>query len=289
MHYIVFDNPKVVFGWTRKCGCSHVKNICYFLKTNRVVEKLEWTDINETGLPKNIDEYKIFLIFRNPYKRCISGFIQRFHKLPDLERNKDYPWNSKLPLTFYNFIYAMINKTVIELNGTFNRHFELQSMGTAPLKNHKNTIVYDIEKIDYNYIGSIFNKNIPPAVIKYRGGHDDKNTLVVDKYVGNLLYSEYDTVKPLTRNFFCSKTKKIFDNYYKADFDFCRAQGFNYDLDLSENEVMPIGLCERAGCTYEIHSNPFNNNGKYCCFACMKGAGHGPMCEKIFAAANIIT
>jgi len=285
MHYIVFNNPNVVFGWTPKCGCSHVKYLCYFLKTNRIVEKLEWTDISATSLPKNIDEYKIFLILRNPYKRCISGFTERYNRLSDSEK---YSWNSKLPLTFYNFIHAMNHKTAIDFNEHFKFHFELQSRGAAPLKNHKNTIVYDIEHIDYEHIGRLFDKTIPPAVINYRGGHHDKNTLVVDKYVGNLLYSEYDTVKPLTRNFFCSKTKKIFDNYYKADFDFCRMHGFNYELDLSENEVMPVGLCGRAGCTYEIHSNPFNNNGKYCCFACMKGHGHGPACEQVQSRSLIL-
>jgi len=280
MHYIVFDNPKVIFGWTPKCGCSHIRNLCYFLKTNHIVEILESKAIRAMPLPKNLDTYKIFLIVRNPYKRCISGFTERYNRLPYSVRSERYSWNSKLPLTFYNFIHAMVHKTALNFNADFKFHFEPQSIKTAPLKNHKNTIVYDIERIDYDYIGSLFNKNIPPAVINYRGGHNDKNTRLVDKYVGNLLYSEYDTVKPLTRNFFCPKTKKIFDNYYKADFDFCREWGFNYELDLSQ-DVPATVVCERTGCTYEIHSDPFNNNGKYCCAACMKGSGHGPMCQQI--------
>jgi len=282
MHYIVFDNPKVIFGWTQKCGCSHIKNIAYFLKTDKILNEhriLHESFTVDAALPAHLDAYKIFLIIRNPYKRCVSGFIEKICARQYAEKDEIWPRNSKLPLTFYNFIYAMVNKTVINFNRFFTSHFNPQSKNTAVLENHKNTTVYDLEHIDYQHIGSFFNKNIPPAVINYRGGHEDKNTVVVDKYVGNLLYSEYATVKPLTRNFFCPKTKKLFDNYYKADFHFLRARGFNYELDLSDNVGVVAEMCARTGCTYAIHSNPLNNNGKYCCFACMSGKDHGPLCE----------
>ena len=39
-------------------------------------------------------------------------------------------------------------------------------------------------------------------------------------------------------------------------------------------------MCERKNCEFEIHSNPLNNNGKYCCNKCMKNKGHGKFCER---------
>jgi len=70
MHYIVFDNPKVIFGWTPKCGCSHLKNIAYFLISGIILNEDDPVHrvmlTYNKGLPKDLDTYKIILIIRNP-------------------------------------------------------------------------------------------------------------------------------------------------------------------------------------------------------------------------------
>jgi len=141
-------------------------------------------------------------------------------------------WNKNLPLTFYNFVYTLANTQLFNNNAWIIHHFQLQSNNLELIKDHKNTTVYEIEHIDYKYIGSLFNKIIPESAIAWHGGNEAKASTIVDKNVGDLLYSEYHTIKPLTRNFYCGKVKTLFDNYYKADFDFLRAKGFNYELDI---------------------------------------------------------
>ena len=43
--------------------------------------------------------------------------------------------------------------------------------------------------------------------------------------------------------------------------------------------------CHR-GCGFLKHSDPKNNGGTHCCFACKRQGEHGPMCQRIPAGAN---
>ena len=36
MFFLVDNNRKVIFGWSAKCGCSHVKIIYWFLQTGKI-------------------------------------------------------------------------------------------------------------------------------------------------------------------------------------------------------------------------------------------------------------
>jgi len=38
--------------------------------------------------------------------------------------------------------------------------------------------------------------------------------------------------------------------------------------------------CERSNCRFAIHPDPNNNNGRYCCKACMENNGHGQFCKR---------
>ena len=44
MHFFVNNDYKVIFGWSGKCGCSHLKKIYYFLR-NYIILKLFYLDI----------------------------------------------------------------------------------------------------------------------------------------------------------------------------------------------------------------------------------------------------
>jgi hypothetical protein len=66
-------NKKIIFGWNAKCGCSHIKTIFWFLKTDNL-ENLIHTTKEKNQIPNDIENYTTIIFIRNPYKRIIRIF-----------------------------------------------------------------------------------------------------------------------------------------------------------------------------------------------------------------------
>lgn len=79
MYFMVDINKKIIFGWSAKCGCSHIKSIFYFLQTDNVTNKIH-TAKDKNILPDDIENYTTIIFTRNPYKRIISGFLDKYPK-----------------------------------------------------------------------------------------------------------------------------------------------------------------------------------------------------------------
>ena len=76
--YFIRDEPKkVIFGWSAKCGCSHIKMIHKYLTLNIIdFDKRHIGTYNELGFID--DSYTIIIIIRNPFLRLISGFLEKY-------------------------------------------------------------------------------------------------------------------------------------------------------------------------------------------------------------------
>ena len=37
MFFLVDTNKKIIFGWSAKCGCSHIKTIFWFLQSDNFI------------------------------------------------------------------------------------------------------------------------------------------------------------------------------------------------------------------------------------------------------------
>ena len=218
---------KIVFGWSPKCGCSHIRSIVKFLEDGKSVKNA----IYDTALPDNIDEYVIILIVRNPYKRIVSGFLDKYADKNLL--TLAHLWNDKVPLTFTNFVNLLIAEDYDQID---HHHFDHQISKNYDYKrflNYKNLIVYDIENIDYKHIETLFNKKIPANLIRDRGpervvNHRAKEIITYPVY--DLLQRKYIAYKPTTSCFYNEDIKKKVSQHYKKDFDFLSKVGFNYDI-----------------------------------------------------------
>ena len=73
MYFIKNDNLKIIFAFTHKCGSTHVVNLFYYLIYGFLTYNLSTYDTQI--LPTDIQNYKIFVFIRNPYKRLVSGFL----------------------------------------------------------------------------------------------------------------------------------------------------------------------------------------------------------------------
>ena len=228
MHYLVNDKNKIIFGWSEKCGCSHVKNLFYFFQTNNIQN-----DIHKgkdcKSLPKNITDYNIILFIRNPYKRLVSGFLDKY-KEGGQYRNR---WNHST-ITFSKFVDELIgdNWKIVERSHFIQQtreRFNINLITTS-----KCFKIYDIENIDYTYIEELYGTKIPQEVLNFKGGHIRKNYALLeydkDQYVYDLdlkIYFNYNV--PLTK-FYNEEIKFKVYNFFKNDFIFFKQYGFDYDI-----------------------------------------------------------
>ena len=78
MYFIVDENKKIAYGWSAKSGCTHIKKLVHFLIYNDVNYPIHsGTDFKQ--LPYNeMENYTIIIFVRNPYKRLVSGFLNKY-------------------------------------------------------------------------------------------------------------------------------------------------------------------------------------------------------------------
>ena len=226
MHFFVNNEYKVIFGWSGKCGCSHVKKIYYFF-CNNIEKELHCDEEYEEELPENIEEYTSILFIRNPYKRVVSGFLDKY--------SKNGIYSDKF-LTKYDIIKFDIFVDEL-INGDWNiideHHFTPQTtekFNKSKIIKSKSLILYDIESINYEYLENLFNKKIPEQLLNFKGGHERKvyNKDFEDDSVYNLDINKYIKYNVPINNFYNKELKDKIYKFYSNDFLFFEAFGFYY-------------------------------------------------------------
>lgn len=225
MLFLVDNNTKIIFGWSAKCGCSHIKNIFWFLKTNNI-NNIIHTKKDFMNLPNDIENYTTIIIIRNPYKRIVSGFLDKYSESGEFRRH----W--RLPnLSFSEFVNELIKKNWGNID---EHHFTPQTSEKFDRKIllSKNIKFYDINNIDYGYIENLYNKKIPECVLNKKQGHERhyhiKEGKIWDKCVYDLNIDEYINYDVDIKHFYNEEIKNKVFNYYKNDFDFFKENGIDY-------------------------------------------------------------
>ena len=210
-------------GWSAKCGCSHTKAIFKFLNTGKFTKNAHTKD-TYNNLPNIIlSEYTCILVVRNPYKRLVSGFMDKYQ--PDGEFRARWPGK----LTFAVFAEALIKS---DWDRVDRHHFTPQTseaFDEKRLSSCKVRKVYDISDIDYKFLEKVFGKKIPDEVRSFRGSHIRKVKGVnFNGKVHNIPIGEYvdKDVKP--RQFYNEKISKQIAKFYKNDFAFFESHGIHY-------------------------------------------------------------
>lgn len=228
MHYLVDNKNKIIFGWSEKCGCSHVKNLFYFFQTNNIKNEIH-KGKDCQPLPKNIAEYAIILFIRNPYKRLVSGFLDKY-KEGGQYRNR---WRHHI-ITFSNFVDELIgdNWKMVEKS-----HFIQQTrerFDVNIITKAKSFKIYDIENIDYTYIEELYGTKIPQEVLNFKGDHIRKNFALLDYDKDQCVYDLdskiYFNYNVSLTKFYNQEIKSKVYNFFKNDFIFFKEYGFDYDI-----------------------------------------------------------
>ena len=225
MYFSVDTNKKIIFGWSTKCGCSHIKTIFWFLQTDNLVNPIH-TKKDKNKLPNDIENYITIIFIRNPYKRIISGFLDKYKK------NGQHRCLWKNPfLSFSQFVDKLINCDWKIIN---HNHFTSQT--TEPFDKKillsKSCKFYDIGKIDYEYIEQLYNKKIPKCIINKKFGHERLLNVNVESdyndYVYDLHIDDYIDYNINIKYFYNKDIKEKVFNFYINDFIFFKENGFDY-------------------------------------------------------------
>jgi len=225
MFFLVDTNNRVIFGWTAKCGCSHIKNIFWFLQTDNL-ENLIHTPRDCNRLPNDVENYTTIIFIRNPYKRIISGFLDKYRKGGEYR----FMWKNSF-LSFSQFVDKLINYDweTIDIH-----HFTPQTTEYFDEKILLSKIIkfYDIGKIDYEYIETLYNKKIPECIINKKLGHERIYQIKTDnyfnKYVYNLHIDNYVDYIIDTKYFYNEEIREKVFNFYINDFSFFKKNGIDY-------------------------------------------------------------
>lgn len=257
MYFLNNRKKKIVFGWNAKCACNHVKIIFNYYSDNR---RLHPHGAIHSGtqnpLPPNHDHYKIVMFIRDPFRRLVSAYIEKYCKR---EANKDYallPYEKKR--TFRKFVdefYKQFNEYKKQGHSRFQsinyHHFAPQL--DRPYKPCNVEKMFDIRGIDYNYLNKLFNKEIPNEIIERKALHyvDYKDT---KKYVYDTDYPEYVSTNwkkdntandwskqkndnvPTYEYFYDEDIKNKVAEIYKQDLDFFKENGFDFCEELKVNK-----------------------------------------------------
>jgi len=226
MYFIINNDKKIIFGWSAKCACSHIKRIYWNLDNDNINNEPHINIEELNKLPDNTNEYDIILFVRNPYKRIVSGFLDKYKKDGSFRKM----WKNE-KITFSLFVDEIIaeNWDVIE-----KHHFIQQTsekFDEEKILQAKSYRIFDIENIDYSYIEMLYNKKINNDVLFIKYGHERKiyeNTINYDVY--DLEIEEYYENNINYKYFYNNEIKNKIYKFYENDFTFLKKNGFDYDI-----------------------------------------------------------
>jgi len=237
MYFLVDEQKMVIFGWSAKCGCSHVKRLYNFLVGNVNID-LHSTKNTEHIFPENIQDYTVIIVVRDPFERIVSGFLNKY-KI-GLQYYNCWTENTNAqPLTFRNFVNELVQhkfKIVNEHHFTpqLSEHWYKLSDAILGGKSPKSVIFYDIAKIDFPFLQNLYGKKIPWEIMNFKGDQMNEKTEEVDIPVCDLLQTQYANTTPLTRCFYDQDIIDKIADFYKADFDCFRSNGLVFDWSSSQ-------------------------------------------------------
>jgi len=225
MFFLIDNSRKIVFGWSPKSGCTHVKKIYHYLTKSVNISQVHHNTDYKNELPIDIYNYVSILIIRNPYERLVSGFLDRYRPTNNTRKMR---WKPKT-ITFEMFVNELIKENWIAID---KHHFssQLSDKFSKHVLNSKELHVYDLKHIDYDFIGKLYNKQIPKEIIEYKGNHVRKQITIFEEPVYNVDMPIYFKYKVPVQYFYNEDIKTKVFNYFKEDFDFFKSLGIDYSI-----------------------------------------------------------
>ena len=230
MRYIIIHSKKLIIFWSPKCGSSTLKLILaiYFKVYNTKYKhihlnkelsvKFDKRDKNKIHIYK---KYDIVMLVRNPYKRLVSGFLNKYVNNQHLKN----PPNCNC---FYDFC-RILQKNPKKIE---RHHFKKQTSGKGwnfYNELQRPNIKYILNTSKVNDIIKILGLNIPEIKRNYNKKVIEKDEEMKKTNLWSLDYKKLNNLNNINySNFYNDYIKKLVYNIYKDDFIF-----FNNNLNMN--------------------------------------------------------
>jgi hypothetical protein len=234
MYFLLDKKRKIAFGWSAKCGCTHIKKLYWYLTTNdenHELHNFKYRKIEYANLPSDYAEYTFIIIIRNPYERLVSGFLDKYNNSPNEIRSCGelrHNYKSKT-VTFEGFVDFLIKKEckdnmhIHHFTPQTNECFDLEK-----LYNSKKIFVFDLNSINYGLIETLFQKRIPKSIIDFRGRHENKKKQPLETSVFKMDMPQYINYSVPTKYFYNESILDKVEKFYKKDFAVFKLWNFFY-------------------------------------------------------------
>ena len=250
MKFLINENKKIILGWSPKCGCTNLKLLHWYLNNEIEIidNKLIHDGNRKNGLsvhnddhisyiPQNKSDFHLVMVVRNPYKRIVSCFLDKF-------RNNDYftklfYMNCNKKLTFNNFTSELARLKYFNVYLVKEPHVSPQTSWHFSdfekcFDNFKSVKMFDLENIDYQYIEDIIKTKIPQCIIDFRQPEHTikKNNNTRTDKVFDLIISDYCEDNVSLEHFYNEDIKNKVEYFYNKDFEMLKKFNFNYTLSI---------------------------------------------------------
>jgi len=224
----------VVFWFSQKAGCTYVKGL--YLKYCGI-NKIWPHQLPEEGLPitdlhytHDIADPIHILFIRDPYKRIVSGFLEKLTLKPEYpDEHIKFLSNYKMGdhLNFEEFIEGLKQHPIFE-----DPHFSAQA-NKAYDPNIRFDKVFDVDHIDRPYLDELFHTSTEDP--EHKGYFTQYKRYTGKKPAYQLSINEIDQLpcKPEYNQFYNAGIKYRIEELFAKDFLLFGEYGFYYDVTYS--------------------------------------------------------
>jgi len=220
----------IVFWYSQKGACTYVKGLYLrYLGLNILwPHLLPQEGLERTDMPFNGEvESPIHVLFiRNPYKRIVSGFLDKLTWKPDFPDNKPLPnlnYGVDSEWSFEDFVTNLSEHPVFNDN-----HFtpQLSKAYDPAIQFDK---IFDIENIDREYLNNLFQTTAEEP--EHQGYFSMYKPYNGEKPAYKLTINEINKLdyKPEYHEFYSPEIKSKVAEIFADDFQYFKSVGFNYD------------------------------------------------------------
>lgn len=226
MYFLKDSNRKILFGWNAKCGCTSIKKLYYYLQNGQLDNEIHRDEEYNMIDLKDIDDYTVILFIRNPYKRIVSGYLDKYNGENIIGNST---WRCNKSLTFENFVKELAYNHFKNIDV---HHFipQISLNWDKKIESHRDLEIFDIEAIDYDFLEKRTKMKIPDF---FRSPMHKNNKKMVETFNFDVFSATNDKikgVKPSYELFYNPKIKSLVRTFYQQDFVFFERMGIFYDI-----------------------------------------------------------